>query len=177
MSSSFEMPSTFSPGSKPQPQALPDISNGTIWSNEIDTFWLYGGDVFNNDNASNSVWRFKATSNEGTWTEIDAKAANLSQRRPSHGAGCNALDKGTAYYLGGYIKPNGPNESSQYLHSITAFDMTTENALAYDIPDYIPIIDPSLVYLDAGTEGVLVVIGGQTEKDGVLNTVDNHGSL
>lgn len=178
----FKIPDSFTLDSKPQPQVLPRVSNGTLWSNEIDTFWLYGGEVFDDMGSSNSIWRFKADTGEGSWNEIDPRAANLSQHRPTHGAGCNALSRAAAYYLGGYTRLNGSNDSLHYLHSMTMFDMKREMASTYDIPDYIPIIDPNLVYLDAGTEGILVVIGGQTESNGVLDMVNsmdfmNHQEL
>ena len=172
MGTDFEIPGNFNWSNKPQPPILPEISNGTLFSNEIDTFWLYGGDSHDDEYMSNSIWRFKADSPEGTWAEIIPKAANVSQYRPTHGAGFTALTRATAYFLGGYTKLNESDETLLYHHSMSVFDMTTETMSTFDILHFIPIIDPNLVFLDAGKEGVLVVVGGRTERDGILHTVN-----
>jgi hypothetical protein len=54
---------------------------------------------------------------------------------------------------------------------MTIFDMSLETTTIIDVPEYVPIIGQSLVYLDVSVEGILIAIGGQTEINGVLNTV------
>jgi hypothetical protein len=51
---------------------------------------------------------------------------------------------------------------------MTIFDMSFENTTIIDVPEFVPIIGQSLVYLDVGIEGILIAIGGQTEMNGVL---------
>lgn len=168
----FTVPSNFTLFTEPQPSGLPNISNGTIWSNEVDTFWLYGGEAFANQSNANNIWRYQSNANGGTWSEIDSKAANLSLQRPTRGAGCNVPSRSIAYYLGGYMKLNvtgdGNSFDPQYLHTMTVFDMNTESTSIVTIPDYVPVVDPNLVYLDIGVRGALVVVGGQTESNGTL---------
>ncbi|MCJ1394522.1 hypothetical protein MMC18_007401 [Xylographa bjoerkii] len=173
LSASFDIPETFTLLSSPQPTKLLDISNGTIWSNEIDTAWLYGGQSSTMGNNNNSIWRFTTSSNQGSWTELHPRAADIPKYRPTHGAGCNVPSRDTGYYLGGYILADetavGNFSIMRYLHSMTVFDMNSESIYTVDIPNYIPIVDPSLVYLDAGSDGALIVLGGQTESNGFLD--------
>ena len=137
--------------------------------------WLYGGESSATGNDSNNIWRFEPKIDGGRWTALNSKAANLSSHRPTHGAGCNVPNYATGYYLGGYLKWKETENSSsfkpEYLHSITVFDMNTESISTFDVPMYVPTVDSSLVYLNAGIKGVLVVLGGQTENNGVLSMV------
>lgn len=153
------------------------MSYGTLWSNEIDTFWQYGGQNLAEDDGKNTIWRFTLDSdlvNEGTWSQLDARAANLSGTRRTNGAGCNVPSQLTGYYLGGQsVLNNSDSGTPRYFHSMTIFDMNVETTKTIGVPDYVPVIGQSLVYLDLSTEGILIVIGGQTEMNGIINTVSD----
>lgn len=155
MRTDFDIPGTYTSLAAPQPPtSVPIISNGTLWSNEDDTMWLYGGESSATGNDSNDIWRFEPERNGGTWTALDSTAANLSSLRPTHGAGCNVPNHATGYYLGGYLKRKETDKNSsfepEYLHSMTVFNMNTESTYTFSVPIYVPIIDSSLVYLNAG---------------------------
>lgn len=66
---------------------------------------------------------------------------------------------------------NATSSAVKYFHSMTVFDMKTEKVSIFDVPSYVPIIGQNLVFLSAGREGVLVVLGGQKELDGALERV------
>lgn len=169
----WNVPSDFTASQWLKPIEVPQVSFGTLWSNEIDTFWLYGGQNLEN-NASNTIWRYdmKAGLSQGTWSEVDDSITKLSGPRRTDGSGCNVPSKSTGYYLGGRstVEVNA-SATPQYFHSIVAFDMKKEVTSVTNVPDFIPIIGQSLVYMDVGDEGILIALGGKTEKDGVLNAV------
>lgn len=49
------------------------------------------------------------------------------------------------------------------------FDMKTETLSYLDVPDFVPVVNQSLVFLNTGNkEGALVVLGGPSKQMGVL---------
>jgi hypothetical protein len=66
---------------------------------------------------------------------------------------------------------NGSLSDPKYLHSLTRFDMDSESTQVTDVPDYVPILGQSLVFLNVGDEGMLVAFGGMTEINGVISRV------
>jgi hypothetical protein len=175
LSTDFSIPDTFNSNQLLKPPQVPDVSYGTLWSNEIDTFWQYGGQNLTDDNSINTIWRFTLDpnlTNVGTWSQLDLRAANLSGTRRTDGAGCNVPSQLTGYYLGGKSTLNSTGSASpQYFHSMTIFDMSLESTTIIDVPEFVPIIGQSLVYLDVGVNGILIAIGGQTEINGEIENV------
>jgi hypothetical protein len=43
--------------------------------------------------------------------------------------------------------------------------------MSLNVPEFMPVIGQSLVYLDVGVNGILVAVDGQIEINGVINTV------
>lgn len=108
------------------------------------------------------------------WTEL-AAAENVTNSRPSHGAGCNVPDLQEGYYLGGMTRTGGNNvtESSvTFLHFLTVFDMQQETLSTISVPDFVPVVNQSLVLLNTATRsGDLVALGGYVERNGTLSLV------
>ncbi|KAL9099488.1 MAG: hypothetical protein Q9163_005015 [Psora crenata] len=170
LTNGFSIPSTFTSLTQPQDPQIPLISNGTLWSNQINKFWLFGGVSSGSTDHDNTLWRFNSSSKEQKWTQLDKKSANLTGARPADGAGCNVPSHSKGYYLGGMAKYADSSEV-EYFHSMTEFDMKTEKTSVIGVPQYVPMIGQNLVFLSAGKDGVLVVLGGYTESNGVLERV------
>jgi hypothetical protein len=48
-----------------------------------------------------------------------------------------------------------------FLHTLTAFNMKTETFSFFNVLDFVPIVNQSLVYLNTGNkEGILVALEG-----------------
>jgi len=148
------------------------VSHGVIWSNLIDRAWLFGGKSEADSQLPNSLWRFEPGKVDDRWSSIDI-GHNVSNSRPSNGAGCNIPDLQTGYYLGGMIVSDETGSSGpRFLHLLTVFNMQTENLSSLEVPDFVPVVNQSLVFLDTGNnEGALVALGGYTEKMGDLAVV------
>lgn len=165
----FQVP----PGPVVQPQSrppgVPTVSHGVMWSNLVDRAWLYGGKSEAGSRLQNSLWRFEPGKSDTQWTALDM-GHNLSNIRPSNGAGCNVPDLQTGYYLGGMVlSDEAVPFGLQFLHILTIFDMKTETLSSLEVPGFVPVVNQSLVYLNTGNkEGVLVAIGGCTEENGSL---------
>ncbi|KAI4276764.1 MAG: hypothetical protein LQ337_002247 [Flavoplaca oasis] len=158
---------------KPQDPRVPLISNGTLWSNQIDTLWLFGGVSSGPTDHDNTLWRFNSSLKEQKWTQLDKNSANLTGARPADGAGCNVPSHFKGYYLGGMAK-YADSSVVEYFHSMTVFDMKTEKTGVIGVPQYVPIIGHNLVFLSAGKDGVLVALGGHTESNSVLERVSDN---
>ncbi|KAB2573030.1 hypothetical protein DBV05_g8288 [Lasiodiplodia theobromae] len=127
-----------------------------MWSNQIDRFWLFNG---------KQLWRFETDT--CTWNEIEDYGPSESNIKRVGGVGINVPSRATGYYLGGYSADDNLTDR-RYFHDMIVFHMAKERTSSIILPDYVPIIAPGLAYLDIGAEGMLVVIGGQTEKNGTL---------
>jgi hypothetical protein len=169
----FTIPYTFDASQLPKPPEVPDVSYGSLWSNEIDTLWLYGGQNIMNEDTLNTIWRCKLDStSEGDWSQVDTVAANLTGLRRTNGAGCNVPLRSTAYYLGGRSGLNATASGMlQYFHSMVVFDMESETTSVINVPDFVPIVGQSLVYVDVNVEGILIAVGGKKEINGSLSPV------
>ncbi|KAL9631054.1 MAG: hypothetical protein Q9164_006097, partial [Protoblastenia rupestris] len=173
LTNEFSIPSTFTFLTQPQDPQIPFVSNGTLWSNQINTFWLFGGVSSGPTDHDNTLWRFNSSSNEQKWTQLGKNSANLTGARPADGAGCNVPSHFKGYYLGGMVKHADPS-GVEYFHSMTVFDMKTEKTSVIGVPQYVPIIGQNLVFLSAGKDGVLVALGGHTELNNVLERVSEN---
>lgn len=49
--------------------------------------------------------------------------------------------------------------------------MDTEQIISLAVPDYVPIVSPSLVFLNTPGGGLLVALGGRIEQNGTLQYV------
>ena len=154
------------------------MSDRVIWSNLIDRAWLFGGKSEADSQLRNSLWRFEPGKVDDQWTSLDI-GHNVSRSRPSNGAGCNIPDLQTGYYLGGMIVSDEMGSSGpRFLHLLTEFNMQTETLSSLEVPDFVPVINQSLVFLDTGNnEGALVALGGYTEKNGTLAIVNHTVSV
>lgn len=165
----FSIPDSYNTISKAKSNNVPNISYGTLWSNNIDTFWLFGGQTLEAEDDTNSIWRYRAS--EERWEVIVTKS-DLSPGRPVDGAGCNVPLWSTGYYLGGYIMTNKSHIATKnYLHSMVVFDMDTDSVTTEDVPEYIPVVGQSLEFLNARKKGVLIVMGGYTAINNTLTLV------
>lgn len=169
----FTIPDTFDASQLPKPPEVPDVSYGSLWSNEIDTLWLYGGQNIMNEHTPNTIWRCKLDSTlGGDWSQVDTVAANLTGPRRTNGAGCNVPLRSTAYYLGGRSGLNATASGvPQYFHSMVVFDMKSERTSVINVPDFVPIVGQSLVYVDVNVKGILIAVGGKKEINGSLSPV------
>jgi len=126
---------------------------------------------------------FEPNNSTNAWTLIDVDG-NVTQQIPVHGAGCNvpALQRG--YYLGGAttssdrsVQLDGDGNvnataSVDYLHVIHVFDTQNESMSVLPVPDSVPVVNQSMVWLDTGNmHGALAVLGGYTEQNGTLDIV------
>lgn len=59
----------------------------------------------------------------------------------------------------------------KYQHTMIEFDMDTEKTTMFSVPEFVPVIGQSLVYLNAGVSGILVALGGKREMNGTLSLV------
>ncbi|RDW79447.1 hypothetical protein BP6252_04085 [Coleophoma cylindrospora] len=160
---SFEVSSTYNASYQPKPSEVPTVSFGVLWGNNVDTFWLFGGADTAGKNNKSAIWQFE-TNGKG-WTALDNTTTKLQSAMPRDGAGCSIPSWSVGYYLGGYISNDTTRE---YLHSMYKFDMDTKSTTIIEVPSFVPVVGQSLVYIDAGKKGVLVVLGGYTETNGVL---------
>lgn len=69
------------------------------------------------------------------------------------------------------------SDSPTYLHSLVTFDMESEKVSEELVPPWVPILGQSIAFLDVGEEGILVVIGGQTENEGDVQFVKRKTSI
>ena len=122
----FTIPDSFSATQLFKPPEVPDVSYSTLWSNEIDTFWLYGGQSLHND-APNTIWRYKMDPSYvyGNWSQVSPTTANLSGLRRTEGSGCNVPSQSIGYYLGGRSSSNtSASVTLQYFHSMVGLSVT-----------------------------------------------------
>jgi hypothetical protein len=142
-----------------------------MWSNLVDRAWLYGGRSEADIKLQNSLWRFERASFGNQWTSLPV-GLNMS-RRPTNGAGCNVPDLQTGYYLGGVTYSDDEGSSDLHFHhKLAVFDMKTETLSSFDLPDFVPVVNQSLVFLNTGNKkGALVALGGFIEKNGNLSIV------
>ncbi|CAM1509067.1 Fc.00g028060.m01.CDS01 [Cosmosporella sp. VM-42] len=154
--------------SSARPNDVPLVSHGFMWSNLVDRAWLYGGMPLNvNDSAQNDIWRFTTNNESVQWNRLDIRDGSPGSR-PSYGAGCNVPDLKKGYYLGGMT--SGKPEPVTYLHSLAVFDTDTETLSTIPVPDFVPVVNQSLVFLNTATRrGALVALGGYTERNGSLS--------
>jgi hypothetical protein len=157
---------------QPRPSVVPIVSHGVMWSNLIDRAWLFGGKSEADSQLKNTLWRFEPGESHGQWTCLDT-GLNVSDGRPSNGAGCNVPDLQTGYYLGGMIvSDDAVLSGAKFLHTLTVFNMGTETLSSLEVPDFVPVVNQSLVFLNTGDkDGLLVALGGYTEKNGSLAVV------
>lgn len=142
----------------------PGVVYGTLWSNGIDRLWLYNGQ---------SIWRFDTELQSWELVQDDSDIQDESGTSTSvvvGGAGLTIPSRAEGYYLGGYTE-GGIKNNTTYHHTLAIFDMAEEKLRSQPVPEEVPIVAPALVYLDAGDDGLLVVIGGKQEKDGALSYV------
>ena len=110
-----------------------------MWSNLIDRAWLFGGRSEANRLLQNSLWRFEPSRSVGQWTSLELDR-NMSDSRPSNGAGCNVLVLQTGYYLGGIIVSDSElTHDMHFRHVLTAFNMETETLSSFKVPDFVPV--------------------------------------
>lgn len=155
-----------------RPSDVPVVSHGVMWSNLLDRAWLFGGKSEADSQLRNSLWRFEPGKSYSQWTSIDI-GHNVSDSRPSHGAGCNVAGLQTGYYLGGRIGSDDVISSGpQFLHMLTVFNMENETLSSLQVPGFVPVVNQSLVFLNTGQgKGALVALGGYTEKNRSLAIV------
>lgn len=142
--------------------------------------WLFGGSPVplsanSSPSLANDIWRFfvaQSSTNDQIqpqWTQLSS-SGNMTIRRPSRGAGCNVPDLQRGYYLGG-MSETSP-EQMEYLHWLHIFDFPTETLSSIAVPDFVPVVNQSLVFLNTGTRsGALVALGGYIESGGTLSLV------
>ena len=107
---------------------------------------------------------------EAEWKQISS--LNGTRSRPYRGAGCNVPDLKRGYYLGGMAGAKREASESEYLHVLHRFDFETETLSFTPVPENVPVVNQTLVFLNTATRsGALVVMGGYTEKEGVLSLV------
>ncbi|KAK3997218.1 hypothetical protein QBC44DRAFT_377111 [Cladorrhinum sp. PSN332] len=168
MSLSFQVPDgPIKTPHRRSPDA-PLVHHGFMFSNLIDRAWLFGGHPVgrNESQIPNNIWRFEPF-NAKTWQKLPPQRNGTSDR-PYRGAGCNVPKLQKGYYLGGV---GGNSEGPEYLHWLHEFDMETETIQSFPVPDYVPVVNQSLVFLDTGSrKGALVALGGSVEKNGLLAT-------
>ncbi|KAK5660025.1 hypothetical protein OQA88_13493 [Cercophora sp. LCS_1] len=150
----------------------PIVYHGFMFSNLVDKAWLFGGHPVGEPEppTSNDLWRFEpATQDDGdaTWTRLPV-SDNTTTERPYRGAGCNVPDLQRGFYLGGMVSdPTGT--TPRYLHWLYEFDTENEAMRAFPVPDFVPVVNHSLVYMDTGTRGgALLALGGMIETNGSL---------
>ncbi|KAI3391522.1 hypothetical protein diail_7184 [Diaporthe ilicicola] len=139
---------------------VPGVAYGTLWSNNIDRLWLFNGE---------SIWRFETKTQ--TWKALERTGLGANATTRVGGTGLTSSSTARGYYLGGHSLPDtdaGVDSPLTYHHDLVIFDMATETLRSVRVPEWVPVIAPALVYLDAGRAGLLVVIGGKTENHGLL---------
>lgn len=162
----------FAPGPVPQSQArpsnVPHVSHGIMWGNLYDRAWLFGGKTWQG-HAANEIWRFERRDSEGEWTKLGL-ADSVAAARPVRGADCNVPDLQKGFYLGGMAEEN--ENGTRYLHSLAVFNMEDETLTMAPVPDFVPVVNQSLVYIDTGTRaGALAALGGVLEQNRSLSMV------
>lgn len=155
LSQAFDVTSGDVKVSMGQQRGPPGVAYGALWSNSINTLWLYNG---------RSIWRFDTESQ--TWAIHESSGIDQGAMIRTGGSSLTVPSKAKGYYLGGYTEGN--ESLTKYYHTLVIFDMEDESLKSQPIPDEVPIVAPALVYLDAGDAGLLAVMGGKVEKDGVL---------
>lgn len=141
------------------------------WSDHRNRAYLYGGTAIDGGILENDIWAFDTSDGEKPWTKLEV---NLSGGRPSHGAGCDfdRLQKG--FHLGGWTETSNATDCSNrsYRHTLDIWYMDKETMTHRDVPDFVPIVDQSLVALNTqdGKE-LLVALGGFTVQGCVLTMV------
>lgn len=133
----------------------PSVAYGALWSNDISLLWLYNG---------RSLWRFDTEIQ--SWKALEGSGIDQDAGIRVGGSSLTVPSKAKGYYLGGYTEGN--DSLTSYYHTLVIFDMKDEKISSQPIPGEVPIVAPALVYLDAGDAGLLAVMGGKLEKDGVL---------
>ena len=144
----------------------PTVTHGFTFSNLVDRAWLFGGKPVGNGTPTamaNDIWRFEPQSGDSPWTQIPP-GTNSTQERPYRGAGCNVPDLRRGYYLGGITDDPKDRQIHHYHHWLFEFDMESEKLQAFPVPQFVPVVNQSLVFLDTGTRsGALVALGGSVE--------------
>lgn len=152
---------------------VPIVSNGFMWSNLVDRAWLFGGRPVDDSVAlANDIWRFTVDNDTVEWQEVPA-SVDTGYARPSHGAGCTVPDLQMGFYLGGIqSRTSASDEPNTYFHRLWMFDMRSETLSSIPVPDSVPVVNQSVVFVDTATRsGALVVLGGYVETNGSLELV------
>ncbi|RMZ87517.1 hypothetical protein DV736_g5257, partial [Chaetothyriales sp. CBS 134916] len=151
-----------------KPTYVPDVSHGIIWSDYRNLAYLYGGAAVDGNKLTNSIWEVDTSNGSLSWTEVEV---NLSEGRPSHGAGCDFYSIKKGFYLGGWMSTSGTNDSDTrtYRHTLDIWDMRSKTMKHTTVPEFVPIVQQSLVPVD-NLDGkvLLVALGGYTHKNGTL---------
>lgn len=148
--------------------SAPLVSHGFMFSNLIDTAYLFGGKQANDTGPlENNIWKVSPSETGLNWSPVSlALGSNGTEKRPYRGVGCNVPDLQRGYYLGGVT------EEGEVLHWLHVFDFQTETLIALPVPDYVPVVNQSMVYINTGTRsGALVALGGYIEREGNLTLV------
>lgn len=155
------------------PEHVPIVAHGTMWSNLISRAWLFGGRIYNTSLSTNRIWRFEPESTGEKWTAVGSGAGKPIDL-PSNAACCNVSDLERGYCLGGEIQSISEESTTHisYSHELYIFNTQNETLSTITVPDYVPVVNQSMVWLDTGNRnGVLAVLGGFTEVNGRLDMV------
>ncbi|OAL21572.1 hypothetical protein AYO22_07968 [Fonsecaea multimorphosa] len=147
------------------------------------TLYMFGGTT-SSFNQSFPNFEVPPTTQYGLWTyDMDAQvwaAVDTSgslETTPSWGANAEAPDQGLAFYVGGQID-SGTANTTQFLGNDTVgvggmviLDTTSNSVTNVTVDDAVKSNrqGAGMVYVDNfGDAGVLVLIGGETQADGLL---------
>ncbi|KAK4186670.1 hypothetical protein QBC35DRAFT_500646 [Podospora australis] len=149
------------------------VYHGFMFSNLVDKAWLFGGHPVDDVELPipNDIWRFEPGAGEDgniEWTRLPS-GDNITAERPYRGAGCDVPDLQRGFYLGG-IASDIPSATPRYLHWLYEFDTENEVMRSFPVPDFVPVVNHSLVYLDTRSRGgALLALGGMIEVNGSLS--------
>lgn len=177
LSTSFDVPPGPQSLAQKRSAEVPSLFHGFAWSNLVDRAWLFGGKP--SDDASgvefdaNSIWRFEWTNGQGEWSKLNIKNG-IDLERPFRGAGCNAPDLQMGFYLGGMSSRPSWNDTNEttFLHQLFVFDTQHETLKVLPVPDFVPVVNQTLVFINTGSRrGGLVALGGSVEQGGNVTLV------
>ncbi|KIW24227.1 uncharacterized protein PV07_09955 [Cladophialophora immunda] len=147
------------------------------------TLYMFGGTT-SSFNQSFPYFEIPPTTQYGLWTyDMDADVwaavdtSGFLDTIPSWGANAEAPDQGLAFYVGGQID-SGTANTTQFLGEDTVgvggmviLDTTSNNMKNVTVDDSVKSNrqGAGMVYVDNfGDAGVLVLLGGETQADGLL---------
>lgn len=150
-----------------KPSSVPQVGGAALWPDpKGDRFILYGGRFMSTVPTPFELWQYNIKSNE--WSALGLGATDVDGRKITQlydGAFAASTEKRLGFFYGGFASMESeydwrPTDRAEAMSGLIIYDMekNTWRNRTGGIED--GRIEHSMVFVPAGKEGLLVVVGG-----------------